>query len=207
MTAEAVLQEMLLRYAAIESYQDRGVVLTTWPDKPQADEIIFTTFFRRPNRFRFEWTSHHPYPPLRHLKTHNLIWCDGTNVFFYRDQNGGVEPEASLIMAIAGATGISKGSALTVSNMLLPEIDAVSLADLQDLHLREDIFEETSCYCIRGRDLRSDYHELRIGVADYMLRSLSTTHENGATSDEIRREIQVDARIEEHIFQFQPALA
>jgi outer membrane lipoprotein-sorting protein len=204
MTAEAALQAMLARYASVESYQDRGVALTKWRDKPQADEIIFTTFFRRPNRFRFEWTSHHPYPPLRHLKTHHVIWSDGTNAFSYRDQNGGVEPEESLVMAIAGATGISKGSALTVSNMLLPEMNAVSLADLQDLRLREDIFEETSCYCIYGRDSRSDHHEVRIGVGDYMLRSVSTTRGNGTISDEIRREIRVDMPIEEHIFQFQP---
>jgi len=62
-----------------------------------------------------------------------------------------------------------------------------SLADLRDLHLEEDIFEETRCYCIRGPGSRSDHHELRIGVGDYMLRSLSTTRENGTISEEIRR--------------------
>jgi outer membrane lipoprotein-sorting protein len=204
MTAEAVLQAMLVRYAAIESYQDRGVMLTKWPDKPQADKILFTTFFRRPNRFRFEWTSHHPYPPLRHLKTHHVIWSDGTNAFSYRDQNGKVEPEESLVMAIAGATAISKGSALTVSNMLLPDLEAVSLMDLRDLHLREDTFEAKNCYCVRGQDSRGDQHEVYIGAGDYVLRSVSTSRRNGTISEEIRREIQIDERIDEHIFQFHP---
>jgi hypothetical protein len=43
-------------------------------------------------------------------------------------------------MAIAGATGVSSGSALTVPRLLLPEVmqGAWSLTDLQDVHLAND---------------------------------------------------------------------
>lgn len=46
-------------------------------------------------------------------------------------------------MAIAGATGVSKGAALTVSNMLLPEFGAFSLLELDDLSFQEAQLEET----------------------------------------------------------------
>jgi len=35
-------------------------VLTQFPGKPEVQKVTFATFFRRPGRFRFEWTTHHP---------------------------------------------------------------------------------------------------------------------------------------------------
>jgi outer membrane lipoprotein-sorting protein len=203
MTAEAVLQSMVTKYSSMKSYQDRGVVLTKWPDKPEPDEINFATVFRRPDRFRFDWTSHHPYPPLRHLKTQHVVWYDGANAFHYTEgEDGGIKLQESLFMAIAGATGISKGSALTVFNMLMPEIGAVSFTNLRSLQLREDVIEGTSCHWIRGQNFQGDQQDVYIGIDDYMLRSVSTVRHNGVVSSEIRREIYVDPLIDEDKFQF-----
>jgi hypothetical protein len=107
-------------------------------------------------------------------------------------------------MAIAGATGVSKGSALTVSNMLMPEIAAFSLTALEDLHIREDVFEGARCYCIRGQNSHGNPHDVRIGIDDHLLRSVSSTRPNGVVSHAIRRQIHVDSPIDEHAFQFHP---
>src|SRR5437016_6146406 len=119
MRAQEILLAMHLKYAAMRSYQDRGLVLRKFPNKPDADETTFETFFRRPDRFRFEWTTHHPYLGLRHLRTYRVIWSNGTGAFLYSDRDGKAEPQESLRMAVAGATGVSSCAAHTVSSMLL----------------------------------------------------------------------------------------
>ena len=195
---------MLAKYSLLKSYQDRGVVLTKWPDKSEPDEISFATFFRRPDRFRFDWTSHHPFPPLRHLKTQHVIWYDGTGAFHYMDgEDGGVEPQESLFMAVAGATGISKCSALTVFNMLMPEMGARSFAELRSLDLQQGVFEGSDCHCIRGQDSQGEEQKLCIGN-DYTLRCVSESFRAGRLSQEIRREIHVDEPIDDDVFQFRP---
>jgi hypothetical protein len=211
MTVQYVFDRMRATYASISSYEDQGVVLTHWPDKPGPDEIVFSTRFRRPDRFRFEWTKHHPDPALRHLKSHHLIWFDGTQACSYSNWDGEkrVESEESLAMAVAGATGVSKGAALTVINLLMPVLDARLITDLQDLQLRQDSFEQMDCYCIRGRESDGDQHEFCLSSKDYLLRSVSV--DRGASprrrrfiSQEIRREIRIDHKIDDHLFQFRP---
>ena len=54
MTPESLLLAIPSTYAALHSYQDRGVVLTHFPSKSHPDEATFTTVFRRPDYFRFE---------------------------------------------------------------------------------------------------------------------------------------------------------
>jgi hypothetical protein len=207
MTAIEVLRTMLLKYSIMKSYQDSGVVLHQRPDRPEPNQVIFSTSFLRPDRFRFEWTTHHPYPPLRHLKTERVIWSDGGGAFLYDNHDGGsVEQQEDLIMAIAGATGVSMGSALTVSNMLLPEIGAVSPIDFADKELREDVFEGIRSHCIRAQDHQGDYHELVIGMDDYVLRSVKSFYPEGVVSQEIRRNIQIDSPIDEITFRFDPSL-
>jgi hypothetical protein len=150
MTALDVLRAMSSRYAAMRSYQDRGIVLTKSPDHADTNETIFATAFRRPDRFRFEWTTHHPYPPLRHLRTRHVIWNDCQGTFYFNDLRPAVEPQASLRLAIAGATGVSRGSAHTVPALLIPEVGGFTLPQLQRLTLAHDQCEGTRCYRITG---------------------------------------------------------
>jgi len=206
MTAEAVLKAMLSRYSALKSYQDRGIVLRTWPDKAEPYEISFTTFFRRPDLFRFDWISHHPYPPLRHLKTRHVIWSDGKDALHYTidKDSSKMKRKESLFMAVAGATGISMGSALTVFNMLMPEYGARSFTELRDIDLRTAVFEGIDCHCIRGRYAQGAQEDLRIGANDHLLRCVSSSRGEGAIAQEIRREIRINEPINDDVFQFRP---
>jgi hypothetical protein len=77
-TADSIMRKMVKAYGDASSYQDEGVTLSHDPAKPGPDQILFATLFKRPNFFRFDWTSHHPHPPLRHLKTYAVTWADGT---------------------------------------------------------------------------------------------------------------------------------
>jgi hypothetical protein len=189
----------------MRSYQDRGVVLTKFPSKQVSDELTFVTFFRRPDRFRFEWIRHHPYEGLRHVRTQYVIWTDGTGAFRYPDRDGKVEPEESLGMAIAGATGVSKGAAHTVSRLLMAEVGGFMLPELQRLTLGESSCDGVPCHRIGGYHPHGDFYEVYVGRDDLLLRRVSEPGCGTVASDEIRRDIRVDEPIDDQVFQFRPA--
>ena len=170
MKAQEILLAMQAKYATMLSYQDRGVVLQKFPDEQDVDETTFATFFRRPCHFRFEWTTHHPYSGLRHLRTHTVIWSDGTGPFRFSDRKGAIEPEESLRMAIAGATGVSMGAAHTLSVLLIADVRGFTLPQLERLTLQRDECDGVECHRIGGYHPNGDSHEVFVGVQDLLLR-------------------------------------
>jgi len=204
MTAQEVLIAMRTKYAAMRSYQDRGIVLTKFPTNRQANETTFATFFRRPDRFRFEWTTHHPYEGLRHVRTHRVIWSDGTGAFLYSDRDGTIEPQESLRMAIAGATGVSSGAAHTISPLLMADVGGFTLPQLERLTFGEGECDGVTCYRIGGYHPQGDFYEVFVSVDDLLLRRVRETYPDGVVSDELRRDIHVDEPIDEQTFQFRP---
>jgi hypothetical protein len=204
MTAQDVLLAMHAKYAAVRSYQDRGVVITECPSEPEADELTFRTFFCRPERFRFEWTERHPYSGLRHILYHQVIWSDGTGAFSYSDADRITRAKENLTMAIAGATGVSRGAAHTVSSLLLAEVGGFSLPQLQRLTLDERDYEGVALYRIGGYHPHGHFYEADVGRHDLLLRKLSVHKDDGAWKDEIRRDIQIDEAINEQVFHFRP---
>lgn len=199
MSAYEILQEMHAKYARMISYQDMGVVLTTWPNKTENNQICFTTAFRRPDRFRFEWSDHRPSAGVRHSRS--VLWASSSGI--YSNYLGEIETEQNLQLAIAGATGISNGSAHTVSAMLIPDF-GFAVSDIIKLSLEQEIFEDIDCYRIIGRhpyDEIEDNYEVFIGVHDLLLRQVIGTDADGVITREIRREIQVDKSIRDEIFE------
>ena len=118
---------MQAKYAGMRCYQDRGMVLTTFAGALHANEVSFATYFRRPNYFRFEWSTHHPYEGLRHIRTHRVLWSIKKGVFLYSSRTDSIEQKKSISLAIAGATGVSSGSAQRVLSLLMPEIGGDTL--------------------------------------------------------------------------------
>jgi hypothetical protein len=114
--------------------------------------IHFCTHFRRPSLFRFEWTHAFRDRYGRDRTTHELVMCDGKQVYT-RDHNGTAEKQSSLSLAIAGATGISFGAAHTVPVMLIEEVGGFLLEELEELTVSERPFEGIHCYSIEQRFL------------------------------------------------------
>lgn len=203
-TGGQILKEMAETYAGLSSYMDRGVVLSHDPAKSSPDQITFDTMFKRPNFYRFVWESHHPYEPLRHITRRNVVWSNERGAFgvFLGDFREG----KPLMSHIAGATGVSRGSALTVIRMLLPkEITSATLSELSDPKLvGEEMFEGTLCYRVHGRNRRGDEYQLWIGKADLLLRRYLWPI-LGKTSEEIRRDIRINADLPRDVFEVNPA--
>jgi hypothetical protein len=209
--AAELMQRVVRTYAALTSYQDEGVVLSYWVDKPGPDELHFNTYFRKPADFRFEWVSHHPYPPLRHVTHKTVVWSNGQGTFSYWDAQPGIETHHDLGEGIAAATGVSGGAITSIPGLIFGEDTVLwSLESLRDLSLlEEEEFEGTLCLRLRGTH-RGHATDLWIGKDDLLIRRTVNTHPPDyidgklPKSEEIRRNVQFDQRLGDETFEFTP---
>jgi hypothetical protein len=151
MNPEQILAALAQMYAGCVSYRDHGQVVTRFihlDDRPGHTTVkTFSTAFVRPHCFRFEYRDEYG---------RYLICASGELVRAWWDVTPGVEQEESLGMALAGATGVSGGSAYTVPALLLPtQVGGASLADLVRLtcltSLGDEVLDGVTCYRLQGR--------------------------------------------------------
>jgi outer membrane lipoprotein-sorting protein len=206
--ADEIVSRVVERYSTLRSYQDTGVVLSHWPEKPGPDVIHFSTYFVRPDGFRFDWTSHHPYPPLRHIKEPYVIWSNKAGAFFYRYRGSPARLERmeSLERAVAMATGISVGSVYTVGGLLTPKTGTfgITIPHFKDLKVVSTIdFEVVQCYRMTGTYPDGEPCVVLISTGDYLIRKIERTA-GGVRHEEIHRDIVTDGEIPAATFDFQP---
>ncbi len=107
-------------------------------------------------------------------------------------------------MAIAGATGVSRGGAHTIPALLMADVGGFILPHLERLKLEETECDGTACYRISAHHPYGDLYKVDISCDDLLIRRVNEPDSDGVASDEIRREIRVDEPIDEQDFQFRP---
>ncbi len=135
MDAKSIFDHMLDKYKNCKSYKDEGLVITTSTDeaKQPPQSISFKTFFVRPSYFRFYWDDGYG--------DGNSVWCDGKKSHLYF--LGKSEEQEHLSAAIAGATGVSSGSAHTIPRLLMPDLVAGrSLAEFTSIELVKEVLSK-----------------------------------------------------------------
>jgi hypothetical protein len=167
-------------YASAQSYVDRGVVTTTTfirADEREVQRRPFRTAFARPHRFRYEFTD-------ESMGSRLVIWHDSPPAQVFWTINGKLEA-MELGMALAGATGVSGGSASTIPSMLL-DLSARfrGLPDLEDpAHAGKDVVDGVPCLIIKGR--RADELEtVFVGADDLLVRRILETKHFGREEHE-----------------------
>jgi outer membrane lipoprotein-sorting protein len=196
---------MIQQYAQANSYQDEGVVETATHEETSGriEKMPFKTYFKRPKLFRFEWIDYFPWKDGRK----KVVWSNENDTFTYWEPDT-YEKEEELSLAIAGATGISRGAAHKVPTLLLN--DDPLLASLKQLKLLgEETFEGELCYRISGKSSASDEYELWIAKKDFLLRKLKnrTDFEDFYTiTEEIHRNIKLNQPIAQDVFNFKPPI-
>jgi hypothetical protein len=153
MNPEQILAAMAEVYATCTSYRDAGRVVTRFIDRGgrvRTSIRPFTTAFVRPDRFRFEYRDR--FGEGDDEWERHLVWAEGGWVRTWWDVTPGVEEPESLGLALAGATGVSGGSAHTISSLILPEMVGGSrLTDLADVVSLGDVeLNGVVCYRLRG---------------------------------------------------------
>jgi len=145
--ADTVLAQVGLTYRGFKSYSDRGFMESRDdPDSAETDirKITFSTLFRRPNLFRFEWT----YSDREGI---NVIWRDGENAFAKYSYESKASHIENLSRAIAGATGVSGSTAHTVPSLLMEEVSGRKLTDMKNTVYRgNEIVHGEECHHLQG---------------------------------------------------------
>jgi hypothetical protein len=130
--APDLLRRLARRYRECHTYADRGVVTLTieLPGSRQVIRRPFATAFIRPDQFRFEFRE----TGGSGADQRYIVWQSGATVRTYRSLGPQLTEGPDLGMALASATGVSGGSAVTIPTLLLPEVfdNTWSLADLAD---------------------------------------------------------------------------
>jgi hypothetical protein len=202
MDAQAVIEEMVQRYVAFESYSDSGQVTFTHPNF--VTETPFSTHYSAPSLFRFDFQVPHPHPPLSHVVTRHAVGFDGTKAYAITERfKGRVETEScgSTGLAIAGAAAISCGAALTIGRLLFTDTGAVPLLKQIDAQFDDDtVLDGIDCHSIAVRypNHQSQY-EFQIEKGSFLLRKLLSKHVT-SSFEESRMNIRVNEPIEGELF-------
>jgi hypothetical protein len=153
MDPEQILTALAEVYATCLSYRDSGRVVTKFflqHRRPRTSVKPFTTAFIRPDRFRFEYK--HRYEVEDEWDRH-IVWANGGEVRTWWDVSPGVERPESLSLALAGAGGVSGGSAHTIPTLLMPDrVGGRRLTELVDVvSLGDEALGGVTCYRLSGR--------------------------------------------------------
>jgi len=175
MKPEAILARVKAKYLEFDSYSDEGVVITdrTCDEEPYTNKMEFKTYFTRPDKVRFEWEESRENRFYNPDTGNSAIWSNGIetrDVFLGRKRQ-----HESLSMAMAAATGVSKGA---VNMILIPLLNLDSdlrwfWADMKDARVTEE--EQVGgfhCHHIVGTTQHTNDVEAWIGQDDYMVRRL-----------------------------------
>jgi len=197
--ATPIVAAMAAAYIHATSYVDKGRVRKTFIQGQDRRLVVkpFTTAFVRSDKFRFEFRTDNDDP-----KQAYVIWSDGVRTVTRWYIRPGLEVKRDLDHAVAGATGVSSGSAHTVPRLLLPDVvSGFALTELTDLRLAgSEALDGHMCWKIIGRhpDAKTDT-TLWIDQRSHLLRRMFGRHHfspattpMGTTSGEFDTETTTD---------------
>ena len=187
------------QYRSLTSYADDGFVRAFGSRGPKT--CWFQTLFKQPQQFRFEFSTPHPYPPLRHIVTTSVVGTSGTAAYFasrHPRTGRSIEPVETLELAVAGATGISHGAAHTIGSLLFNSVRGFSLQMLKRPRFRAyREFGGTLCSVITGQHPRGGRITVWFGRDDLLLRKVVR---HWAKSEEVRLNIRPNAEVSDSAF-------
>lgn len=171
-SARDLLKEVASRYRAMDSYADSGFVQEL--DRPKSSPTSFETAFRRPADFKFRFSSRHPYRPNRYLISHSQVGLDAGNPYCWSQHYNSpaeLEQEESLLMAVAGATGVSRGSAFTIWSLLFRDEGDDLFSTLARPRFRKfACVDGVRCHRVTAIHRGFRQIDIYIGVDDLLLR-------------------------------------
>ena len=189
-TASAILDRVAGVYAAARTYQDTGLVTTTFtsPERAFTAETSFiTAYSSTTGRFRFEFLAPLPTPGSSSPPSperRQIIFRDRNGVYQWSHVKG-LSAAQSLGRAVARATGVSKGSAHRIPALLMPsEIGGRKLTSDTDSAERIDDARLPTGECYRIRRMLQTETGVRtetvwIGGSSFLVRRVDTHGKQG----------------------------
>ena len=186
-TADYILSQLSKAYQSVDSYSDTGLMETIWQpgeEDESTTQLSFSTHFKRPNLFRFEWCRFSRHSDLPNQVS--VIWCDGKQAYSKYSFDDKPRKE-KLNLVVAGATGVSSGTAHQILSLLIDEVGGRKISGWSDVVIAgtEEIDGE-DCYRLQRkvRDTNVWVSKLRSVILrieeDYIVDPVNT-------SDELKR--------------------
>lgn len=205
-TAKQIIDRMAKTYADCESYRDSGLVKTVFISSrgERVSEKPFSTAFIRPDRFRFEY-----YENKGGLigKCRYIVWRDDKEVKTKWDIRPGIKKPESLGMALAGATGVSSGSAHTIPALLMAdEVCGRRLTDMTDARrIEDDKLGKVDCFRIRAKYAKRPM-TVWIDKKSFLIRRIDGRNEfdDFRTEDTTTYDPVINAEITDQALEFEP---
>lgn len=170
--AMQVIAQMEKVYSECRSYSDFGSVTTVFHSgtRNKTEVKRFSTAMVRPRQFRFEFSEQ------QNVESRYIVWRDGNDVRTWWDLDKQSKREHSLGMALAGATGVSGGSAHTIPSLLMPaEIGGRRLTDLEAAKLgHNQMIDGHACFTVEAT-YAGDPITIWIDEQTYLVRRIDST--------------------------------
>ncbi len=167
-TADEVLKKVAEKYKTIETYKAEGTVFThaDADGRKMVLKTSFTMLLKKPNLYLISWSQTGLIPQS------GAVWSDGTQPYLYIGVTNTYAKMDSDEMALAGATGISGGTAHTVPSLFLPVFtQPAELSRLKDPQIeKSELVEGDDCYVIGGASPFSAKETFWISKANHLIR-------------------------------------
>jgi hypothetical protein len=195
-----LVESVAKAYSGLATYRDAGQV-RAWSEH-MGTKDFFSTRFRRPSFYRFDYLSFHPYLELPDTTIYHGVVLNGGRVFSYTrhfDSEASVIEVRSIEDAVARITGESFGAAYVVARLLLDGLPGPSLRDFEEIRLAEDILvsgvpcRQVHCTSPMGQCV------VAIETASLMIRCISNTTPQFQT-EELRTEVLTNCKIDGGVF-------
>jgi outer membrane lipoprotein-sorting protein len=200
LTGSEIIQIMAEKYTSAKSYQDTGTVVRGSANGSPNDARVlttFSTFFARPEFYRFQWKSNDDNVP-----GWKVIWTAG-DYFSTLNANGDRQLEVDRDVTVARAAAGTRGASQTIAALLSGTVRGFRVSNMSEVTLlREEQFESTNCYVVRGHHPLGFAIDLWVGKDDFLIRKIRQINGDGSYQDEIRREVKLDVPIPAEIFQY-----
>ena len=177
MKTQEILTKTVEVYAKCKSYKDSGYVRTVFLNKDGTTKFItkkvFKTAFIRPAKFRFEYAE----KKADELQNKYIIWKDGKNIKSFWEIKGEETPK-SLSMAIAGATGISSGTAHNIPTLLISEVRGRKITNMKNPIILKEGKDDNGklCYLIKAeKKQKNETFILWVQKETFLITKIETT--------------------------------
>jgi RNA polymerase sigma factor (sigma-70 family) len=169
-SAQEIIKRSQETYAALSSYCDDG---TSFGDVGGRDIAPnrFSIKLSRPNLYRIDWTR-----DLGFYSQTGLVWSAGSGDFSKMNGTSSPTTNASMEMALAGATGVSGGAAASIPGTFFKMNwgNKLSAAMQSATRQPDEKIGEIDCYVLsQSKDGRSE--TMWIGKQDFLIRRIENT--------------------------------
>ncbi|WP_099259993.1 hypothetical protein [Rhodopirellula bahusiensis] len=173
-TASQILDRMATTYSECQTYTDSGTLTTTYlSDEGETREVKpFATAMIRPHQFRFEFSVEGD------SQSRYIVWRDQGQVRTWWDVGRQSKQPGSLGLGLAGATGVSGGSAHTIPALLMPrEVGGRALTDVTKAKRGDDQQHgDHACFTIEAL-FSGDPITIWIDQKNYLVRRIDSRSE------------------------------